>query len=150
MPKSIKYQKVNKLSQTDFKRVVGVNKDTFALMNKTIINHRRRFAKLGGVKPKLSINDQLLLTLEYYREYRTFKHIGVDYGVSESTACYTARKIEDILIKEPMFNLPKLKKKRPDETNELSVIVIDVTESPIERPKKSKDSITRAKRNGIR
>ncbi len=34
--------------------------------------------------PKLSIEDQLLATLEYLREYRTYAHIAASYGIAES------------------------------------------------------------------
>jgi hypothetical protein len=33
---------------------------------------------------------------------------------------------------------------------EVEVVVVDVAESPIERPKKNRSDIIRAKRNGIR
>ncbi len=90
------------------------------------------------------------MMLEYYREYRTFKHIGVDYGVSESTAHYTATKIEKIIIKEPQFHLQTLKHSIPtDDTNDIDIVVIDVTESECERPKKSKKDTTQAKKRNI-
>jgi len=41
--------------------------------------HRRR-----GRTPKLSIEDLLLATLEYLREYRTYAHIVASYGIAES------------------------------------------------------------------
>ena len=36
-------------------------------------------------KPKLSIEEQVLVTLEYWREYRTYFHIGTSGQLSEST-----------------------------------------------------------------
>jgi hypothetical protein len=41
MAKTIKYQKVNKLSNEDFKRVTGVSGDTFALMLAVVTKHYR-------------------------------------------------------------------------------------------------------------
>ncbi len=88
--------------------------------------------------------------LEYYREYRTFKHLGIDYEVSESTAHYIVTKIETILIKEPQFHLETLKHIEPqDEGVELEIVVVDVTESQCERPKKSKNTTTLVKRKSI-
>lgn len=43
-------------------------------------------AKGGGRKPSLSIQDQILLTLTYLRQYPTFEWLGLSFGVSESTA----------------------------------------------------------------
>ena len=40
-----------------------------------------------GVKPKLGLSDRVLVALEYWREYRTYFHIGNSWGVSESTVC---------------------------------------------------------------
>lgn len=39
---------------------------------------------LGGRPNRLSIEDQLLMTLEYIREYRTYFHIAASYHISES------------------------------------------------------------------
>jgi hypothetical protein len=42
--------------------------------------------KAAGGKPTLSVENQLLMVLEYWREYRTYFHIGQAYGISESAA----------------------------------------------------------------
>ena len=150
MAKTIKYNKVNKLNDKDFKRVVGVSRDTFKDMVKVVRRHYRQNKSKGGTTKSLSANDETLMMLEYYREYRTFKHIGVDYGVSESTAHYIVTKIEKILIKDPQFHLETLKHSMPsDDANNIDIVVVDVTESQCERPKKNKNNITQAKRKSI-
>jgi len=50
--------------------------------------------------------DQLLITLEYWREYRTYFLLGNSWGINESTAYRIVRKVENILIKSGLFNLP--------------------------------------------
>jgi hypothetical protein len=40
----------------------------------------------GGRKPKLSIQEQITLTLVYLRHLTTFQLLGIQFGVSESTA----------------------------------------------------------------
>ncbi len=99
-----------------------------------------------GRTPKLNREDQLLMTLMYWREYRTEFHIGLTYGVSEATVCRTIKKIEDVLMKSGEFRLPGRKALRPSDTL-IEVVLIDATEQPIERPKKSNDGITVAKRS---
>jgi hypothetical protein len=47
---------------------------------------RRLIAKGSGRKPKLSLRNQILLTLVYLRQYPTFQMLGLQFGVSESTA----------------------------------------------------------------
>jgi hypothetical protein len=46
------------------------------------------------------------MTLEYLREYRTYFHISLSYGISESNCYYTIRFVEDRLIKSKCFSLP--------------------------------------------
>lgn len=106
-------------------------------------------ARLKGVgRPsKLSREDQILMTLEYLREYRTYYHIGIDYGVSESNAFKIIRRTEDALVKSRRFALPSRKEglDNPLITKE----TIDCTESPVERPQKNSADTTRERKNGI-
>ncbi len=150
MAKTKKYYKVKNLNKQEFKRVVGVKRETFNDMVKVVRKHYRDKKVKGGTSRALSANDETLLMLEYYREYRTFKHLGIDYEVSESTALYIVTKIEKILIKEPQFHLETLKHIEPqDEGIELEIVVVDVTESQCERPKKSKKITTQVKRRSL-
>ncbi|WP_162629613.1 helix-turn-helix domain-containing protein, partial [Acinetobacter colistiniresistens] len=41
--------------------------------------------------------------IEYWREYRTFFHLGMSYGVSETSAIRITRVIEDTLIRSGKF-----------------------------------------------
>jgi len=92
--------------------------------------------KQPGRPSKLSLEDQVLMTLEYLREYRTYFHIAQSWGVNESTAYRLIRKVEDCLMSSRVFSLPS-KKKLLEPDSEIQVVVVDVTESPIERPKKT-------------
>ena len=96
----------------------------------------------GGRPNKLSIEDTLLMTLEYLREYRTYFHIGNTYGISESYAYKLIKWIEDVLIKSGKFSLPGKKELLKDES-EYEVILVDATETPAERPKKAKKLVFR-------
>ena len=49
-------------------------------------NKIRIIAAGGGRRPKLSIQNQILLTLVYLRHLTTFQLLGIQFGVSESTA----------------------------------------------------------------
>jgi len=130
-----KSELIKKLSNQDFRRLTGVKKSTFETMEKILIVAEIEKKVLGGKPNKLSISDRLLMALEYLREYRTYFHLGQSYGVSES-ACYrNCRWVEDILIKSKEFHLPG-KKALYDEKSSGKRILIDVTESPVERPKK--------------
>lgn len=72
------------------------------------------------------------MTWEYWREYRTYFHIGQSWGVNELQRLWIIRKIEDTLAKSRAFTLPG--KKRLSSSNcQLEVVVVDVTETPIEQ-----------------
>ena len=45
--------------------------------------------KLSGRPQKLDYTDQVLMTLEYLREYRTYFHVANDYEISESALIIT-------------------------------------------------------------
>jgi hypothetical protein len=140
----MKYETVQKLKDEDFKRSTGVQRGTFERMLEVIEAGLRDF----GRPTKLSRADQLLLTLMYWREYRTEFHIGLTYGVSEATVCRTIKKVENVLIQSKQFHLPGKKALQPSDTV-IEIVLVDVTEQPIERPKKDNAGITAAKRSVI-
>ena len=137
----MRYETIKHLKDTDFKRLTGVQRETFEKMRKVIEKGMRDF----GRPPKLSRADQLLMTLMYWREYRTEFHIAQSYGISESAVCRTIRKVEDTLVHSRKFRLPGKKALQPSETV-FEVVLVDASEQPIERPKKVKIGITVAKR----
>jgi hypothetical protein len=144
----MKFEQVKEESPDDFRRLTGIKRTTFELMI-SILSEADAALKAEGGKPnKLVIEDRLLMTLEYLREYRTYFHISRSYGISES-ACYrNIRWVEDTLIKDGKFSLPGRKALlKSDVENE--VVLIDATESPIERPKKNKNNFIQAKRKNI-
>lgn len=132
------YEQVKTLKPTEFKRLCGVYPDTFKDMV-TVLKAEKVWQKKTGRPSKLSTEDQLLITLEYWREYRTYFHRGNSWGINESTAYRIVRKVENILIKSGLFNLPG-KKALLESNSEIEVIVVDVSEHEIERPKKKQKS----------
>ena len=109
--------------------------------------HLDRQGQRGG-QNTLSVANQLLLTLQYWREYRTQFHRGLNFGVSEATVCRTIAKVETLLIPSGRFHLPG-KRCLLDPEAEFEVVVVDVTEVSIERPKKNSESTTAVSRNDI-
>jgi len=144
----MKYKNLQRLSDGQFRRITGVKRKTFEKMQGIIeAAHIKKKAR-GGRPNKLSIPEMLLMTLEYLREYRTYACIAVSYGLSESNAFTTIRWVEDILIKSKEFNLPGRKALLKSD-HEFEVILIDTTETPIERPKKNNDNFIQARKNDI-
>jgi hypothetical protein len=141
------YEEVKALKPSDFKRLCGVHHETFNRMIEVVQPYLKRTGKRGG-QPKLSVEEQLLITLEYWREYRTYFHIGQSWGIHESTVCRIVKKVENLLIRSQVFSLPG-KRKLHQAAYEWKVLVVDVTETPIERPKKNSDVITVARKSNI-
>lgn len=131
----MKYEQVQNLPDESFRRLTGVKRQTFEKMVKILAEDDKNKKIKGGRKNKLSLENQLLMALEYIREYRTYFHISKSYGVSESTAYKTVRWVEDTLIKHPDFALPGRKALLKSDI-EYEVVLVDASETPIERPKK--------------
>lgn len=142
------YKKVKDLKAEDFKRLSGVHFETFKQMVK-IVKQTESLRKKTGRPPNLRIEDQILMTLEYWREYRTYFHLGSTWGVNESTAYRIIQKIENILIQATELRLPG-KKRLIQNDYQLETVLIDVSETPIERPKKNKKDIIVARKKDIR
>jgi len=140
----MRYETIQHLKATEFKRLTGVQRETFEMMLQVVEKGLRDF----GRPTKLSRADQLLITLMYWREYRTEFHIAQSYGISESTVCRTIQKVENALVHSGKFRLPGKKALQASDTV-FEVVLVDVSEQPVERPKKAKNGITVAKRSDI-
>ncbi|WAU74683.1 transposase family protein [Acinetobacter sp. TR11] len=119
----MKYTDIKLLPEHQFKRLIGIKPSTFYqmidMLNANQPEHNR------GRPSKLTIEEQLLLTLSYWREYRTLFHTAMSFGIHESSACRAIRKIENILIKSYLFHLPK--KLPRGEGADWEVVVVDAT-----------------------
>jgi len=144
----MKYNKIKNIRAEEFRRLTGVKRITFEKMVEILRDAEIHKKAQGGKPNKLLMEDRLLMTLEYLREYRTYFHIAKTYDISES-ACYrNIRWVEDVLVKHKNFSLPGRKELLKSDM-EYEVVLIDATKTPIERPKKDKSISTPAKRKGI-
>jgi hypothetical protein len=145
----MRYENIKTYKSEDFRRLTGVKPETFAVMIAVLseayaVKHGR-----GGRLSKLCIEDMLLATLGYLREYRTYAHIAVDFGISESNLFRAVRWVENTLIKDGRFHLPGKKALMKSEAA-YRVVMVDATEIPCERPKKNSGNGTAARRNDTR
>ena len=138
----MRYDQIQDVTSADFKRLTGVRPETFSAM----LTALRRQGRPFGRPTKLALADQLLLTLMYWREYRTQFHIAQAYGVSEATVCRTIVRIEQALLRSGEFRLPGKKALRQPDTP-LTVVVLDATETPVERPQKNNAAPTAARKS---
>lgn len=131
----MKYDKIKNYKDEEFRRLSGVKRSTFKKMIEILEEAEKKKKVRGGKPNSLPMEERLLMTLEYLREYRTYFHVASSYGISESSGYRNIKWIEDTLIKHPDFALPGRKVLLKSDM-EYDVILIDATETPIERPKK--------------
>jgi hypothetical protein len=144
------WKDVQQLSGEQFQRLTGVKKATFLKMVEVVEQSKSANRKhaLRGRPSKLSVEDQVLMMLMYYREYRTFFHIGLTYGISEVQCWRIVTTTEKRLLQSKVFRLPGKKQLHQSEV-QWQAVVMDVSEHPIERPKKNSGTTTRVKRKDI-
>jgi hypothetical protein len=142
------YEQIKDLKPEDFKRACGVHPQTFEKMLHVLREPRQRKIKPGR-PAKLSLADQLCMTLHYGREYRTSCHIGLSWGVAESVVCRTVQRVENLLIQSKVFHLPGKKPLHAGGTP-CEVIVVDVAASPVERPQKNSGATLAGRRSATR
>ena len=104
-----------------------------------------------GGQPGLSVALRLTLTLEYWREYRSLRHMANDHQMGKSIVNRAILWVEDALSESPEFKLKDLKERfKPGEENEAEievVLIADVEEQPIERPKHNQKESYSGKKN---
>lgn len=132
---SIKYTKIKK-KPTIFNRLFGVSVSQFEtilikvdpLWQRKVIGRYKR----PGRDYKLAVADMVLMLLLYYRSYISQEFVGYLFGIDDSRVCRILQKLEPLLVK--VMALPNKKYLSQEEVESL---IIDATEKPIERPKKS-------------
>ena len=120
----MKYSKIKTLSSSQFKRLVGIQSSTFLEMLEVLKISQANTQR--GRPSSLLLEDQLLMTLSYWCEYRTLFHVAMSYGLHEFSASRIIRKIDNILIKSDKFHLPK--KLPHGEGLDWDVVIVDTTE----------------------
>ena len=143
----MKYEELKTLPPEDFRRFCGVKPETFAAMLLVLQEDYQKKHRRGGREANISLEDKLLITMTYYREYRTQFHIATEFGTTESNVCKIIRQVEEVLVRHRQFALPGKKALLLQPSEETEVVMVDATEIMVERPKKSKDAVTPAKRN---
>lgn len=84
----------------------------------------------------------------YWREYRTQFHSAQSFGVSEPTVCRTIKGVEDCLTQSSKFAVPG-KKALTGSNMVFEVVLLDASESPLERPQKGSATTTTVARRSV-
>ena len=134
-----------KLSDENFKQIIGVKKKTFEIMVEILTLAYQAKHKRRDRHAKLSIQDMLFMTLKYWRQYVTQLELSVEFEVGEATTHDVIVWVENSLAQSKKFSL--LGRGALLEHSEIEIVLFDVTESPIERPKKTNVNGTVVRRN---
>ena len=143
------YENLRKLPADQFRRACGVKPETFEAMLEALQTAECQKRK-SGRPPKVSLADQLQLTLLYHYDYRTQLQLGVDSGLGESAVCRLIRRVEERLLADPRFHLPKRSERVQLNRSDTPAVAVDASETPIERPKKNSKRTTVASKRTTR
>ena len=132
-------KRVNYTSPTIFLKLFGVTPLQF---ERTLIPIRPLWQervtgayKRPGRNFKLPLEEMNLLTLLYYRSYVTQAYVGYLFGIDDSRVCRIMRRLEPMLAE-----VLALSKRDKLSKQEIESLILDATESPIERPQKGQKS----------
>jgi hypothetical protein len=144
------YEKFEKLDDKEFKLITGVTREVFAEMVEVLRRKHKEEHARGGIAG-MPVELRLALSLEYWREYRGFRHMANDHQISKSKINNAVIWVENTLGESDEFKLKELKEHfKKGEESEIKVILVDVEEQPIERPKYEQAKSYSGKKNGTR
>ena len=145
------YEKIEKLNEKEFKLITGVTREVFwdalgVLIRKYEDEH------VEGGQPGMAVELRLTLALEYWREYRTFRHMANDHQISKTEINRAVMWVENTLGESEEFQLADIKsrfgeKKEEESDSEEEILLVDVTEQPVERPKYEQERAYSGKKN---
>jgi hypothetical protein len=145
------YEKIEKLNEKDFKLITGITKEVFTKALEVLKQKYTEEHEQGG-RPGLPVALRLTLALEYWREYRTFRHMANDHQIGKSKINKAVLWVENALSESDTFKLKDLKERfKQGEGNEteIKIVLLDVEEQPVERPKYNQKDAYSGKKNGI-
>ena len=130
-----------------FRSLTGITTEKFNMLYNQLLpiynttetkrfNNKTRQRSIGGGRKKeLNLEDQLLLTLIYYRHYVSQSFLGLIFNLHNSNVSRRIRYIEPQLAK--IFKIPTRKIETELTEEEITAYFIDATEQQINRPKKN-------------
>jgi len=131
-------ERIANMPTNKYKEIFGIEKYVFdRLLRLLEVADTFQRKSNAGRKSQLSVLDKLVITLQYWREYRTYRHIAFDYGIGKSTIGEAIIWVENAIIASGLCNLKSARELR-ENTSKIKIAVVDVTEQEIERPKRGR------------
>ena len=127
-------------SDTKFRQVVGFPRDIFNQIVELVEADYRQVHTRRGRLSKLTSEDKVLITAEYWRSYPTNMMLAAHYGVDEKTIRTVIERVEMVLMRSKQFHLPGAKELL-NEDSPFEIVLVDATDTRVERPKKAKTKL---------
>lgn len=127
------YERIKEYNDMKFKKALGIPRELFELFLGILIVAQNEKHKKGDKKPKLLVENILIMYLKYYRDYNTFFSLGSMFGIDEANAYRWIKWCEEIIstaffsMINEITNMTKI--------NVADEHLIDVTECSIQRSK---------------
>ncbi len=135
-------QDLSKYSDPCFRRLTGVSRGVYTLMLSTLMEYEQKHRSKTGRKSKINLENQLLLTLLYWKNYGNLLFFAHFWNVHLTTIDRIIKKVERILGDSGQFDLPE---KDLSETQEQTCLV-DTTEVEIQRPTEHQEEVYSGKK----
>jgi hypothetical protein len=119
-------------------------RDPYAAML-AVLEERERTKKKPGRPPDLTLEEQLVVALSFWREYRTHYPLVLDWQGGESPIGRSTR--AGGKCAPALGRFPAAGQEAARAAGRLAVVVVDVSESPVEGPQKSSAPSTAARRS---
>jgi hypothetical protein len=131
---SLTYKKILNKPEM-FSRLLGINQSDFDKILEVLTpiwsNYLSRSYYRPGRSYKHDLGTMVILLLLYYRSYITQEFLGYLFDLDKSNVCRIIKKLEPLLVR--ILPIPP---RRTLSKDQVSSLILDVTEQPIERPKK--------------
>ena len=144
----VRFDELNRFSNELFLRTVGLSRECVEVLvekirTKVDEEKEKRPLTKRGLKGIFTIEDKILVTLYYLRHYPTLESLAGIFSISKSYVHTIYHKYSSIMVK--IFHVEGAKSLNPET---LTTVLMDVTEQPIERPKKGQKEYYSGKKNG--
>lgn len=93
----IRYYK--SITDSSFRRLTGVKRTAFETLLSVLTFEIKQNKRIKGHPSVLTVADQLLIMLEYSKEYRIYFHISQSYQVSKPKEFHLISWAKNLLIK---------------------------------------------------
>ena len=145
----MRFDSVKELKGEVFRRLTGIQRNTFEAMAAVLSDAKCKQKAAGGKPNTLSVENQLLMVLKYGANTDLFSYRASLRDQRERGVPQHQNGCENTLAKSKSFRLPGGKAIAASD-RAFDVVLIDATETPIERPEKNNGATIRARRSGTR